>query len=448
MVEFQTTFARYRLQWRPEPSAEEMRGQGDWQPCIPDFRVILSSKDDSWHLPVGLSPEQVLVFRDAAAGLRAEIPAELANAVERFRDGQWPMLMLLHECPDALDLARNSPALFYCLANSNEFRRTAPAVAAIQALFRRKQRQRAILEWLGFPATEAMVRLMRKIPHETANAYLLRPFRNMVRESLDITQMLAHVPRLPEGVLSLVIYSALHRFLTPKLLACVADAEDEQTAAPTAAKLEQILTISREVALSQPLKPFESREQVQDFLDKAITERDMEMQRRLLAQQALEAERAQARRRQRAQRRAQRREEDAPLRVPLRMPVELERLMTRYTEKELRLLRKRPFPKPPYPGTETIVPLTSAEALELEGTLQEHCAKYYLLPVLAGLSYLYKVTAPQRATLSLEHSGKRWRMSQLRAHRNAPVSPETLNAVRTWLHQVKLDVPRDVGLGI
>jgi hypothetical protein len=459
MVEFETAFGRYRLKWQPKPLAEELRvGQRVWRPCIPDFRMVLLSKEDAWNLPVGMSPEQTVAFREAVPALRTEIPAELASAVEKFGDGQWPMLVLLRECPDALDLARNSPALFYCLSNSNEFRGTAPGAAAIQALFRRGQRQREVLEWLGFPGTESLARMLRKIPAETANASVLRSLRNITLTSPDITHMLTHVPRIAEGILSLVIYQPLHRFLTPKLLAAVATAEDEQADAPTAARLEQILAIASEVALSQPLKAFESREQVQSFLELAIAERDVEMRRRTLAVQAREQELLEERRRRAAERRRRRREErlaeaghgqnvvEAVPRArrpvhaaaPLLLPVEMVGLLGRYTPRQLNLLLQRPFPPPPYPGTETILPLASAEALRLEGISQQHCAGNYLLPVLAELAYLYKVTHPERGTLSLSRSGNGWRLSQVKGAENARVSAETMDAVRTWLHRAQL----------
>ena len=145
MVAFQTSFGPCRLQWRPEPLAEEMRtGSRQWKPFVPDFRVVLASANDKTGFPIGMSEEQTAVYRLAMAELRQELPTEHASAVERFPEGQWAMMVLMHRYPEALDLARTSPALMYCLANSDQFRGTVPEVAAIQALFRSRQRQRAL----------------------------------------------------------------------------------------------------------------------------------------------------------------------------------------------------------------------------------------------------------------------------------------------------------------
>jgi hypothetical protein len=125
--------------------AEEMRtGSRQWKPFVPDFRVVLASANDKTGFPIGMSEEQTAVYRLAMAELRQELPTEHASAVERFPEGQWAMMVLMHRYPEALDLARTSPALMYCLANSDQFRGTVPEVAAIQALFRSRQRQRAL----------------------------------------------------------------------------------------------------------------------------------------------------------------------------------------------------------------------------------------------------------------------------------------------------------------
>jgi hypothetical protein len=61
-------------------------------------------------------------------------------------------------------LSDNNPVLAWCLANNDQFRRyrlpSSPAERA-RALIPKKQAE--ILQWLGFPAADSMVRLMRKI---------------------------------------------------------------------------------------------------------------------------------------------------------------------------------------------------------------------------------------------------------------------------------------------
>jgi hypothetical protein len=384
------------------------------------------------------------------AEIRGEFPPEHASAVERVQEGQWAMLVLMHRYPEALDLTRTSPALMYCLANSDQFRGTFPEVAAIQALFRSHQRQRAILKWLGFPGTEAMAKIMRKIVPEAVNPSAMRAFRNVVTTHEGIIQMLGHVPKIPEGVLAMVIYWVFHNMLTLKLLSAVAVADDEQTQAPTACLLDKVVALSRDVTPSQPPRPFETREQVRAYHDLVVTEWEAEMERRRLAQQAALRERerrdrANARRRERNRDRAAAESVTAPVRMRVAriprggevlLPAELAGVMRRFTRDDYRQLFRQPYPPPPFPGSENITPIASAAELAKEGREQDHCVGMYLAPVLAGLSYVYKVLKPERATLSLFRSGGEWRLEQVRGQANRPISEETMRTVRNWFAEV------------
>ena len=50
---------------------------------------------------------------------------------------------------------------------------------------------------------------------------------------------------------------------------------------------------------------------------------------------------------------------------------------------------------------------------------------------------LYRVLWPERATLRLSKAGERWRIAELRCHRNQEPSPETFEFVKTWLDQTQ-----------
>lgn len=456
MISFDTLFARYRLAWRPEPLAEELSiGQKQWKPCVPDIKLVYPLDSETAQLPVGVSAENAEAFRSAVLEFRTELPQEFAATVERFRDRQWSILILLHKYPEAIDLGRNSPALMYCLANSNEFRGTLPEMAAVQALFRSHQRQRTVLQWLGFPGTEAMARIMCKIVPEAVNASSMRALRNMVKANANVLQLLAHVPKIPEGVLALVIYGVFLKMLTPKLLAEVAMADVEQTEAPTANRLDKILALMREITPSQALKPFETIKQVRVYCDMVVTEWEAEQERRRLAELAVQRER-ERRDRANARRRAKRGaelqanlaaegamppERARPMRMPrgamVQLPNEVANAMRHYTREDYRQLLRQPFPPPPFPGNENIVPITHPEDLRKEGREQNHCASTYIAPVLARLSYVYKVLKPQRATVSLKRSGGKWQVEQVKGPNNTAVSVQTILTVRGWFDRVQ-----------
>ena len=50
---------------------------------------------------------------------------------------------------------------------------------------------------------------------------------------------------------------------------------------------------------------------------------------------------------------------------------------------------------------------------------------------------LYRVLWLERATLRFSKAGERWRIAELRCHRNQEPSPETFEFVKTWLDQTQ-----------
>ena len=64
-----------------------------------------------------------------------------------------------------------------------------------------------------------------------------------------------------------------------------------------------------------------------------------------------------------------------------------------------------------------------------------HCVASYDRRVMRGECVVYRVTAPERATLSIEWSAPRraWTIEQLLGPENRPVVPATQAAVQRWL---------------
>lgn len=103
-----------------------------------------------------------------------------------------------------------------------------------------------------------------------------------------------------------------------------------------------------------------------------------------------------------------------------------------------------PFPPPPFPGTDTIRPLCTPVELINESIAQRNCVGNrvtYEPHIRKGRCYIYKVVAPERATLSIiRRTGESWSIGELKAAGNHPVGLGMLRVVRDWLdgHQVSL----------
>ena len=92
------------------------------------------------------------------------------------------------------------------------------------------------------------------------------------------------------------------------------------------------------------------------------------------------------------------------------------------------------LPLPPLPGTKDIVPLATVTDLLNEGHIMHHCVGGYVRSVRTGECYIYKVTAPERATVEIaKDAAGNWRPVQIKGHCNAKPGMPTVIAVQQWL---------------
>ena len=83
------------------------------------------------------------------------------------------------------------------------------------------------------------------------------------------------------------------------------------------------------------------------------------------------------------------------------------------------------FPAPPLALPENFKPLTSAEELSLEGEVQHNCVGSYEKFILSKQRYVYKLDAPERATVSVRRKNGRWNLSEIRRASNRKVHWDT-----------------------
>ncbi|MYL25125.1 hypothetical protein GLV89_15220 [Halomonas alkaliantarctica] len=91
------------------------------------------------------------------------------------------------------------------------------------------------------------------------------------------------------------------------------------------------------------------------------------------------------------------------------------------------------YPAPPLPGTQTITPLTSWQALLQEGQRMGHCVGSYDRSVASGRLAIYHMAAPQALTIAIAPQGNHWVLSQARGVRNAMPLAEAQEAIQAWL---------------
>jgi len=393
----------YRIRGWPEPRALEKVGNGAWKNCRPEFRLIKPHSEANTSACGAITPAkdafgpELVRLRDthdekrmAFEAFRSQLPQRVGHHIERFQSHQWNLLDLLSKEEAAQDLAESNPVLFWCLANNDQFRR--PHGLASPAEYARShvgKKQREILGWLGFPASECVAKVMRKIIPDAITTLDARMLRRAVMEP-SASRFLACVRLINSGVLGLVCNPKLLHVVSPQLLAEVAKAEEEKTRQPTADLLIDAMYLMAVFQIRLPVPHFLSIGSIREFHDWVIVES--------------------------------------------RQKSEVAKRRSREKAKQERVFKLRAFPPTPIPGTKDIIPLTTKGALRAEGTEQKNCVGSYARKVRSGAIYIYKVLNPERATLAITVGPDGfWRRAELECAGNQPVSCLTEARVDEWL---------------
>jgi hypothetical protein len=329
-------------------------------------------------------PAQLALEAEARQRLAATFPPDIQAVLAPFAARQWHLAVLLARCPGALDLVRSNPALAFCLASSWCFRRQ-PVRWPLRSVRRLlKRRQRDMLAWLGFPATESMVRLLRKVPPAACQVPHLLNLRRIARDSWSVPYV-RHLPRLNATALTLLACRGLRAELTPRLVREMTEAAPDGEVSATLRLLEDTWEMGILLGgFRHP--PFASLRQLRRTHDALVQELRRDHARRA-AEEAI------------------------------------------------------PFPPPPLPGTPDILPLTTAADLVQEGEEMRHCVAIYGPRVWAGECYVYRVLRPTRATVSLVRQGRRWELEQVAGIANAEVPANTVATVRHWVASFEVRRP-------
>lgn len=408
---------RARIVWEPSPRAEEEDQHGRWKECWPADRLIVpdasapsvlqSASDVRCELASGRQSKQI--GSGAFAGFRALIPAHLAQFVEPFRSHQWVLLKLLHDVKEMMDWAVENPVLAYCVANNAEFRAISGNAAAIEARRHCMRKQTSILEWLKFPRSPAVVKLLKKILPVAAEPSRLRRLRAAIRGDSAVLESLSRQRQIGVGTIALFVHREIRRLVTQRLLDEVAAKGDERCDAPTADMLVGALQVLSRFPNRVVVRPVSSIMSAKQFHDEALA-----------AAGIME-------------------EEDRALIERRRNPVPAHNLENaepvRRRNKSATVLRPKGFPlAPPIPGTKSIVPLVTKEELVKEGRAMKNCIATYEPCIRRGSKYAYRVMLPDRATLLIARSGRgRWRREDLRLQANQLPAGEIVKMVDHWL---------------
>ena len=92
------------------------------------------------------------------------------------------------------------------------------------------------------------------------------------------------------------------------------------------------------------------------------------------------------------------------------------------------------LPPSPLKGTKDIEHISKIGDLLDEGVEMKHCVGGYVDQVMGGDVFIYRVHAPERATMEVRRlpDGK-FRIEQVKLYRNGNISKETWDALNAWI---------------
>ena len=329
-----------------------------------------------WHA------ENELRHRQVCRAFAESFPPAIRSTLARFGTRQWHLAKLA-QLDGGLDLIKTNPGLAFCLASSWVFKRNTHPWRTARRLLRLKRRDAAA--WLGFPATESVVRLLGKMAPEACYAPLLLNLRRAVNGDLssELIKTLTFLPVLNADTLTLINSRTMLPSLTTALLrdvarrsvnpGCTGEWRDLMV------DVQRMLQHLPDTPPPGPLLSLAAYRRYHDALACQYNER--------VADETSDSV-----------------DDGSPL------------------------------PLPPFPGTSEIIPLSAPQEVHQEGVEQKSCVVSYLDKVRRGHTFIYRVLAPQRATAEIaEQQPGRWHVVQLAGFKNRPVSKATWQAVENWL---------------
>ncbi|MCW5549091.1 MAG: hypothetical protein KIT44_09020 [Opitutaceae bacterium] len=365
--EAQVWVAEEGRDWRRSPVRE--RGLL-WRRCYAEFdpdEPVTAERRQEMHRAVW--------NRRHLEALFGTLPSAQQAVLRQLKgDDGFLVLKFAQASRGGLELLHCNPGLGYMLAT----RRFTPQIGWTAAVALAGQRQRVILQALGFPPSERLRKIFARLPLSQMNARTVKILRKIFTDTA-VLPLLSGVEQLNFELVQWLRCRDSWHLYTPRLiveLSQLGEMEDQFISFP------HIWTLT-EAAKAGRWQP-----------------------RPLLS-----------------------------YRHSAKMVAALPR-----PPKPPRESLPSPLPAPPCPGDDTITPLTTDHALADEGDLMRHCLgdARSIRAALQGGSAYYRVLAPERCTLQLQRDPTgTWRMGCLLRSKNREPARATIDAVKAkfagWL---------------
>ncbi len=313
------------------------------------------------------------------------IPLEVRELMidRRSCDTPWNFCAFFARCKDAGEIMMSSPAMAYMLANLPVFRKGVKRRWEIVRRLAGKQR-REILRYLGWPDSEAMARIVVKIPVESCGKKNLLRLRAVVTRSPEVIKPLSHVRSFNDMNLEMICRRRYKARSGWRLIDEVGQMQSERY--PEAAPRLFEDTVRMEELLGMPATPIKSVEHLEKRHERAV---------KVLNNCDIAGEG-----------------------------------------------RTGEFPAPPVPALPAtadfeIYPVDDPVKLCKEGMEQQNCVSSYCNEIVRanGRIYIYSLRKPERATVKIERRPgvDSYSIGEIKGPCNSNVAAGTVTAVNRWL---------------
>ena len=301
---------------------------------------------------------------------------DITSMVQRFPFHTDHVKKLADEFPEAHPLIITNPALAFCISTVTLLKELPGEESAHSISVMLRARRRDACALLGFPGTKATVRILAKIQPEACFPQLLLRLRAALRAP-ELNKILQQIQWIDSTVLGLAVFWG-----------------DAPAISPT---LFSELAIECEHGIDRPI--------TNNFLDDLLKFMQTRKLSGLSVQTVGEIRRC------------------------------LYATALNDTIKDVLWNDELTFPPPPFEGTSEIRPIRTYRMLRDEGYRQNHCVATLAGEIAARQLYVYKILAPERATLSIVRFGNVWRSGEIRAECNHEVTGETMKFIHEWLRK-------------
>ena len=323
---------------------------------------------------------RIALEKQIIADFIAGIPAPVRDVVARFPARHWHLLSMVARCDSTLQLLQETPGLGFAMASCWVFSHAQSGQAMRWIRRMAPRRRRDIVAVLGFPKSEAAVRVLAKLKPDSCSVSNILLVRYLL-EVPDSRKILAHAPLIDNTLLTLMSFAPLQAAVSPRFVSQVALGRDFATCREMLPGMLFDYLRMLKILRIKDVKRFHNVESLVVAHDK-------------LSQLVLE--KAQSER------------------------------------KDIK------FPEPPVCGCDGISPILNVADLCEEAREQRNCVASLAWDVTDRSLFVYRMHKPERATVALRQDSGVWTLSEVAAAGNRPVSSEAHAAIGEWLG---IDIP-------